>query len=247
MKKMNPQLSLAAALLAMATLAPLAQAEDKKPDDEISFNAAVTTDYRYRGISQTRLKPALQGGMDYVNNPTGFYAGTWLSTIKWIKDIGGDGSIEMDIYGGKKGEIVKDVSYDVGGLYYLYPSNSLSPSANTFELYGQVGYGPAYAKYSVSTTNLFGTANSKHSGYLDLGANVDIATGLQLNLHFGHQTIKNNSAFSYSDYKLGVTKDFGVCSLALSIIGTSDADYAVSPDGKKLAKTAAVLLLSKTF
>jgi len=66
----------------------LAFAEDAKPDNEVSFNIAGVTDYRYRGLSQTRLKPALQGGADYVNNPSGFYAGTWLSTIKWTKDAG---------------------------------------------------------------------------------------------------------------------------------------------------------------
>ncbi|NHZ84207.1 hypothetical protein F2P44_33950, partial [Massilia sp. CCM 8695] len=114
----------------------IAHAEDKKPDNDISFNAAVVSDYRYRGISQTRLKPALQGGADYTNNPTGFYAGTWLSTIKWTKDAGGDGSVEWDIYGGKRGEIVKDVSYDLGVLSYVYPSNALPVSANTTEIYG---------------------------------------------------------------------------------------------------------------
>ena len=246
MKNLKQQLKIAAAVaLAMATLS-VARAEDKKPDDEVSFNAAVTTDYRYRGLSQSRLKPALQGGMDYVNNPTGLYVGTWLSTIKWTKDLGGDGDVEWDIYGGKRGDIVEGVSYDVGGLYYFYPSNGLHPSANTFELYGQVGYGPAYAKYSVSTTNLFGTADSKHSGYLDLGANVEVGTGLVLNLHAGHQSVKNNSIYAYTDYKVGVTKDFGVCSVALAAIYADTKAY-LSPSGKNLAKTGAVLTVSKTF
>jgi uncharacterized protein (TIGR02001 family) len=248
MKNLNSQLKLAAAIaLALASLsATTARAEDAKPDNEVSFNAAVTTDYRYRGISQSRLKPALQGGADYVNNPTGFYAGTWLSTIKWVKDAGGDGNVEWDIYGGKKGEIAPGISYDVGGLYYFYPSNSLPTSANTFELYGQVGYGPGYIKYSHSTTNLFGTSNSKNSGYLDVGANVDIATGLVLNLHVGHQNVKNNGAFSYTDYKIGVTKDFGICTVALAAIYADTKAY-VSPSGKNLAKTGAVLTVSKTF
>ena len=248
MKIKITKLRLAAALaLAMATLgATQARAEDKKPDDEVSFNAAVTSDYRYRGLSQTRLKPAVQGGADYTNNPTGLYLGTWLSTIKWTKDLGGDGNLEWDIYGGKRGEIVPGVSYDVGGLYYYYPSNDLHPNANTFELYGQVGYGPAYAKYSVSTTNLFGTADSKHSGYLDLGANLEAAEGLVVNLHVGHQSVKNNGAFAYTDYKVGVTKDFGICSVALAVIYADTKAY-VSPEGKNLGKTAAVLSVSKTF
>src|SRR5471030_553557 len=123
------KLILAAAVVAAFT-GTHAYAEDAapaaKPDNETSFNAAVVSDYRYRGISQTRLKPALQGGFDYTNNPTGFYAGTWLSTIKWTKDAGGSGDIEWDIYAGKRGQISADVSYDVGVLTYVYPSNDLS-------------------------------------------------------------------------------------------------------------------------
>ncbi|MGZ3184166.1 MAG: TorF family putative porin [Telluria sp.] len=245
MKSMTQKLSLAS-MLVLSLAAPQVWAEDKKPDDEVTFNATLTSDYRYRGLSQTRLQPALQGGADYVNNPTGFYAGTWLSTIKWIKDAGGDANVEWDLYAGKRGEIVKDVSYDVGGLYYFYPSNGLPVNANTFELYGQVGYGPAYAKYSVSTTNLFGTADSKHSGYLDLGANVDLGSGYTLNLHAGHQTVKSNSVYSYSDYKVGVTKDLGVCSVALALVGTN-TDVYVTPAGKNTGKTSAVLSITKNF
>ena len=249
MYNLKNQLKLAAAMtLALASLgaASSVRAQAAKPDNEVSLNAAVTTDYRYRGISQSRLKPALQGGADYVNNPSGLYAGTWLSTIKWVKDAGGDGDIEWDLYGGKKGDLAPGVSYDVGGLYYFYPSNALATSANTFELYGQVGYGPGYIKYSHASTNLFGTSNSKNSGYLDVGANLDIGTGLLLNLHVGHQRVKNNSALSYTDYKIGVTKDFGICTVALAAIYADTTAY-VSPSGKNLAKTGAVLSVSKTF
>jgi uncharacterized protein (TIGR02001 family) len=221
-------------------------ADEPKPDNEVSFNAALTSDYRYRGISQSRLDPALQGGADYTHNPTGLYAGTWLSTIKWIKDAGGDDSVEWDIYGGKRGNITPDISYDVGGLYYFYPSNGLPVNANTFELYGQLGYGPAYIKYSHSLTNLFGTADSKGSGYLDVGANVDVGNGFTVNLHAGHQNVRHNGAFSYTDYKVGVTKDFGVCTLAIAYFKADTSAY-VSPDSKSLGKSGAVLTLAKTF
>ncbi len=246
------KLVLATAITA-AFAGSFAQAEDKKPDNEVSFNAAVTSDYRYRGISQTRLKPALQGGADYVHNPTGFYAGTWLSTIKWIKDAGGDSNIEWDLYGGKRGEIVKDVSYDVGVLAYVYPSNDLKnvpgfANANTTEIYGQVGYGPAYIKYSHSVTNLFGSTDSKNSGYLDIGANLNVAEGLVLNLHAGHQKVKSHSDFSYTDWKVGLTKDFGVVSGSIAAIGTNTSSY-VGPasDAKDLGKTSLVVAVSKTF
>ncbi|WP_317204669.1 TorF family putative porin [Janthinobacterium sp.] len=242
-----------ASVVAAAFSAGLAHAEDKKPDNEVSYNVAGVSDYRFRGISQTRLNPALQGGVDYVNNPSGFYAGAWASTIKWTKDAGGDGDVEVDLYGGKRGEIAKDVSYDVGVLAYVYPGNDLESvglkNANTFEIYGQIGYGPAYVKYSHALSNLFGAIDSKNSGYLDIGANIDLSNGWTGNLHAGHQNVKHNSASSYSDWKVGVTKDFGVLTGALAVIGTNaDKDAYASPvNGKFTGKTALVLTVSKTF
>lgn len=241
------KLMFATAVVAAIT-GSLAHAEDaKKPDNEVSFNVGLTSDYRYRGISQSRLQPALQGGADYVNNPTGFYAGTWLSTIKWITDVpGGGGNVEWDLYAGKKGDITDKISYDVGVLTYVYPSNNLNPSANTTEIYGQLGYGPAYIKLSHALTNLFGFANSKNCLYLDVGANVDIAEGLVLNLHVGHQDVKNNTGSNYTDWKIGVTKDFGFLSASLAAIGTNTSSY-VGANNKDLGKNTLVLSVLKTF
>lgn len=247
-----------AAAVAAAFFGTQARAEDAAPaakaDNETSFNAAVVSDYRYRGISQTRLKPALQGGFDYTNNPTGLYAGTWLSTIKWTKDAGGSGDIEWDIYAGKRGQVAADVSYDVGVLTYVYPSNGLAhvsglANANTTELYGQLGYGPAYIKYSHSVTNLFGLVDSKNSGYVDLGANIEAGEGYTVNLHAGHQNVKRNGAASYSDWKIGATRDFGVVTGALAVIGTNAGKtaYASPANGKFLGKTALQLTISKVF
>jgi uncharacterized protein (TIGR02001 family) len=245
MKHFNRKWTHAAVLAATVWTTGAAVAQEQQPEHSISYNVAVTSDYRYRGLSQTRLDPAVSAGADYTHNPTGFYVGTWASSIKWTKDIGGDGNVEWDIYGGKRGNLGADITYDVGGLYYFYPDNGLHPNANTFELYGQLGYGPAYVKYSHSTTNLFGAPDSKQSGYLDVGANVDVGNGFVVNVHAGHQRIRNNSALSYSDYKIGVTKDLGVCSIALAWI---KADIvSLSPDGKNLGKSAALLTVSKTF
>jgi len=242
-----------AAAVATTLFHGLALAEDAKPDNEVSFNAGVASEYRYRGISQSRLDPALQGGADYTNNPTGLYVGTWLSSIKWIKDAGGSGNVEWDIYAGKRGEIVKDVSYDVGVLTYVYASNGLGnvpglADANTTEIYGQIGTGPVYAKYSSSVTNLFGVQNSKNSGYLDLGANLELPESYTLNLHVGRQMIKNNSAYSYTDWKVGVTKEFFGVSFSLAALGTNaDKTLYVTPAGKFTGKTSLVLTAVKTF
>ncbi len=248
MKKMTTKLTLAAALtLGLGTVAaPAAHAEEAVPEHVLAYNIAIASDYRYRGLTQTRFEPALQGGADYTHNPTGLYAGVWASTIKWIDDAGGDAKVEVDLYGGKRGEVAPGISYDVGGLYYLYPSNGLTPNANTFEVYGQLGYGPGYIKYSHATTNLFGTADSKGSGYLDIGANYEMTKGLMLNLHAGRQKIRHYSDLSYNDYKIGVTKDFGYMSVALAAIKAS-TDVFVTPQNKNMGKTGLVLTVSKTF
>lgn len=242
-----------AAAMALAATG-LAHAGDTKPDNETSFNAAVTSDYRYRGISQTRLRPALQGGADYVNHPTGLYAGAWLSTIKWTRDAGGDGAIELDLYAGKRGMIGDQVSYDAGVLRYAYPSNGLArvpgfANADTTELYGQLGYKLAYIKYSHAVTNLFGFIDSKNSGYLDIGASIEAGTGLVISLHAGRQVVQNVSAASYVDWKIGLAKDFGGVSGSLALVGTNAGKvaYASPANGKFLGKTALLLGLSKTF
>jgi uncharacterized protein (TIGR02001 family) len=245
MKKM-----VAAAALALAAWggpAQLASAQQQEPEHQLSYNAALVSDYRYRGISQTRLDPALQGGADYTHTPTGLYAGTWLSTIKWTRDLGGSGDVEWDLYGGKRGDLGAGISYDVGGLYYYYPDNQLGPNANTFELYGQLGVGPAYVKYSHSLTNAFGTADSKHSGYLDVGATVETGWNtVMLVLHAGRQDVKHSDALSYTDYKVGLTRDFGVATVGLAWVKTNTDAYR-APDGRNLGRSAALLTLSKTF
>jgi uncharacterized protein (TIGR02001 family) len=221
--------------------AAFAQTKAPEPDYTLSYHVGLVTDYRYRGISQSRLKPALQGGVDYVRK-SGLYIGTWASTIRWIKDAGGDAPLEIDIYGGYKGA-AGPVAYDVGVLTYQYPRHKLAISPNTTEIYAAGTFGPATLKYSHAVTNLFGFADSKRSGYLDASANFDLGSGWSVTPHVGHQKVRNNSAFSYTDYAVTLGKDLGNgFSASAAVVGT-DADRAlyVTPAGKFTGKTALVL------
>ena len=74
---------------------------------EISGNVALTTDYRFRGISQTDRNPAVQGGFDWSHD-SGFYLGTWGSNVDFA------GSLELDYYGGYANNINDNLAYDVG-------------------------------------------------------------------------------------------------------------------------------------
>jgi uncharacterized protein (TIGR02001 family) len=258
-----------AVLLSVVSVGAFAQAKAPEPDYTLSFNAGVVTDYRYRGISQSRLKPAVQGGLDFAHK-NGFYAGAWASSIKWISDydLPGapvDGSIELDLYGGYKGSITKDLGFDVGVLSYQYVGNSLKntlgggvyANANSTELYGALTYGPVTAKYSHSLgKTLFGAIDSKAAGYLDLSATFDLGDGWGVVPHVGHQKISSKATtfygvpLSYTDYSLTVTKDFGsgfVGSAAL--VGTNaDKVYYASPvNGKFLGKGGLVLGVKYNF
>ena len=239
----------AAGLLWTLMLAPtVVLAVEEGPESALPFNASLVTEYRYRGISQSRFQPAVQGGYDY-SNANGLYFGTWASTIKWVKDAGGKSDFEWDIYGGYKTELAKNLNLDIGGLYYLYTGNNLKPSANTFEVYGAVSVGAFTAKYSLSTTNLFGFANSKGSGYLDLTYTADLGNGLTLAPHYGRQDVRHNGFSSYNDFALTLGKDFGKgFNLSATLLGT-DANKAayVSPAGKALGKSTVTAMLKYNF
>jgi len=246
-------LTLAASSSFAQTAAPAAA-----PENTLAFNASLASEYRYRGISQSRFLPAVQGGVDFTHT-SGFYVGAWASTIKWIKDggtvagVNAKGPVELDLYGGYRGEVVKDVAYDVGYLRYEYLGNSYKnvsgTNANTDEIYGALTYSVVTAKYSHSLSDLFGTPNSKNSGYLDVSATFDLGNGLSLVPHVGRQLVKNNGLYSYTDYALTLNKDLGngfVVSGA--VLGTDAKSGAyVSPSNKNLGRDGVVLSVKYNF
>jgi uncharacterized protein (TIGR02001 family) len=266
----------------------------------VTANVTITNDYRYRGISQSNFKPAIQGGFDYAHE-SGFYIGNWNSSISWIGDangpagaVGGRTSpgtsvsapIEMDFYAGFKKELIgAGFASDIGVLQYYYPSkgayNTGSPATfvnpNTTEIYAAQNFTfgalTGFVKFSYSVSTLFGNPNSQGSYYPDLTLNYDTGIwGLTLNGHVGYQYVagqfmsnatgyngallqgkSNSSVLSYTDWKLGVTKDFGSgLSLAVSYVDTNAQIYQgfaayPSPQGKNLGGATGIVSLTKTF
>jgi len=87
---------------------------------EWSFNVGGTSDYVFRGISQTSGDPAVQGGFDMTYG--WFYAGAWMSTIDFGKNVVGKNIVwsEIDLYAGIKPKFGM-FTFDFGGIYYAYP------------------------------------------------------------------------------------------------------------------------------
>lgn len=240
MRKISQALVLASAVTLPALLSvPSAGAAEMAAASPHTFTGNVTlaSEYLYRGIAQTRGKPAIQGGFDYAH-ASGFYAGVWGSSISWIGDAvaGASANMEIDVYGGYKGSISDDLGYDLGVLTYNYPgtgktANGTILDQDTTEVYAALSWKWLTLKYSHSTTALFGWGKTSGaldkttgSGYLELNAAYDLGNGWGINGHAGHQKVNGNTDASYSDYKLGVSKDLGFGTVGLAYSTTNAKD-----------------------
>lgn len=220
------------ATAAFAQTAPAAAPEAPEASP-VTANVTITNDYRYRGITQSNYQPAIQGGFDYAHE-SGLYIGNWNSTISWISNTTGNGvkaPLEMDFYGGFKKELIGEgFASDFGILQYYYNQtgknyNSAIVNPNTTELYvaQNFTFGPVtgFVKVNYALTNIFGIPASTGSYYPDLTANYDTGIwGVTLNGHIGYQYVagqpgsqggirQTQKNISYTDFKLGATKDFG--------------------------------------
>jgi len=246
-------------------------------DSPHSFTGGLTltSDYLFRGVSQTQNGPAIQGSLEYAH-ASGFYVGAFGSNVSWVsvrsfKDSTGtvstgdpfkeNNSLELDLYGGFRGTS-GDFGYDLGVITYYYPGNKTSvKSPDTTEVYVGGSWKWLSVKYShVVSENFIGwydytnNRSSRGSHYLELNANYDLGDGWSLQGHVGHQRVKNVSDASYTDWKLGVAKDmgFGVVSLAYSDTNAKEwvYDWSTSANGtdfKKVATGRLVVSFTKSF
>ncbi|WP_324780093.1 TorF family putative porin [Thiobacillus sedimenti] len=258
-----------AGLVGMPTFAI---ADEPASPHTLTANVGLTSNYVFRGISQTQGEPAIQGGLDY-SHASGFYLGTWGSNVGWLTDFQGykSGSMELDIYGGYRNAI-GPVSYDVGAIRYMYPgsknntdpANTTLPGAWTSEAYASVGWKWFTAKYSYYLSDsVFGVGpNANGSGYLDLSASLPVAdTGLTLGAHWGSFNFKNDTTYSpavtpdYKDWKVSATYDLGKLAKQTSgmnlgvAYSDTDAEKAFWHDasGRYLGKATTTVWISKTF
>ena len=226
----------------------------------VSRSAALTSDYVFRGVSQTNGDPAVQAGVEFASD-SGFYAGTWGSNVSWLSDYSAAGipvsnSLELDAYAGYRGKFSERVSFDVGALYYWYPGDYPAGfnSPDTGEVYAGLTVAATDtlslgARYSHAVTDLFGYVDSDGSGYLDVSASLALGAGWSLSAHGGKQWIENSEAFEYADWKLGVSKAFdNGFSVGLAYTDT-DADESLYTNayGNRIAGSAVAFNVSRAF
>ena len=212
---------------ALMSALPLAQAEGPH---EFSANVAVTTDYVFRGVSQSSEDPALSGGFDY-GHESGFYAGFWASSIEFnAAGNTDDASVEMDFYAGYAGEFGA-ISYDVAGLYYAYPTQDEDTGADYdyFEFLLGLGYSftetvGAGFTYAYSP-DFFGEDGDGH--YVAGNVDLSLPQGFGLSFLVGHQDVEGDktsgpNGFDYSHWQVGLSKEVGMFGFDLTYFDAFD-------------------------
>ncbi len=230
--------------IACAVAAPemaLAQEQSTLP---ISGNLTFTTDYVFRGVSQTNEDFAVQGGIDYAHQATGLYVGTWASNVSFAP-----GSVELDVYGGWA-RAYGDFVVKIGALHYDYPGNS---SLNTDELVlgGSWKWFSASYYYALSD-EYFGLLDGKGSQYLELNASYELPMEFVIGAHYGTTLFDGeptpgspNDANDYVDWKISVARSYRGLDFLLAYTDTDFDKGANAP--ADIADERVFLSVTKTF
>ena len=173
-KTLLAQALLSATLISVVGMAQAAS----KSDWSTSANVLLTSDYVWRGYTQSLGDPALQGGVDLSHN-SGLYVGIWASSINFIKD--GDpsdgASTEADIYLGYSTELANGVGVDFGYNRYIYPSANSNLNYDFGEFYTSASYQMLSLSYNYSN-DFFGAAGKAHHITLGFDHEIDGAWAL---------------------------------------------------------------------
>jgi len=217
---------------------------------QVTGNLGLTSDYRFRGVSQTQNAPAVQGGIDY-NHVSGLYIGNWNSSVSSQVYTNGAG-VESDVYAGFKKQVFGNFTLDVGTMNYFYPRAGTNGSFDTNEVFAGIGYKELVSvKYSHALSDYFGTANSKNSFYVQADAAIPVVGKLVAVAHVGRTDVNNNSKLNYTDYNFGVAYDLQGWNLAAKYYindnKTSTFMTANTVNSQQLYKDTLVFSVAKSF
>jgi len=230
-------------------------------DFTLSGSTTLGSQYVFRGLTQTDGKPTVQAELDLAR-AAGFYASASFCNISWIRDQFSAGpvsaSVEIDLFGGYKWGFARDWTLDAGLYRYLYPGTYTglgSYHPNTTEGYLGLGFHWVSLKYSrvLSEAN-FGAPDAKGSSYLDFSLGIPLGeTGWSVLVHGGKTTFDTaqsttNHLLDYTDYKIGIAKEWKgyTAALAATDADTKDLGYR-NAMGRNIGGRRVTLTFAKAF
>lgn len=216
-------LLVSASIAGITIMTPAVSAQDSSPFT-LSGNAALVTDYRFRGLSLSNKDTALQGGFN-INHESGFYLSTWGSSIE---NFNGS-ELELDIYGGYA-TTIGALSTNVGFLAYTYPG--ATDNTDYYEVYGSVGGSVDIVSWSLGANYAFeqdGTGDQDNI-YLYLSTSTPIGnTPFSVSGNIAYE----DGAFGTDkwDWLLGLNYSFKQFSLSVNYIDTANAGSSAGDAG----------------
>ncbi len=171
---------------AMLGFSPLVQAE-------LTANVGVTTNYVFRGATQTDDNAAVQGGVDYTHE-LGIYAGVWGSNVE---DAAGNDGFEYDLYAGYEFKASEEVKFDIGYITYQYTDDAFTDTDEIF-------IGASFFDFGITYYDGEPDSGSDYS-YIDLKFTLPLAQEFNLHLHYGNLDSDTGDA---EDASIGVSKEF---------------------------------------
>ena len=203
--------------------------------DNLTGNFDFTSNYIFRGESQSANLPAAQGGLTYTF-PIGLYLNAWGSNVKFP---GTNATLELDAIIGWHGTTFKDaLTYDINLDRYNYPgAHRLNYNElNTLFNYKFLQLGVSYS------ANAYG---SHQTGiYYNGGINYDIPPqyifniqDLNLTALLGHYSLPRAAGNSYNDYQVNLTKKFRTYALMVQWVSTNGRQHNSPYDGSQIVGT----------
>lgn len=191
--------TLAALMLAAGAASPAsAQESSSASAPQWAFNVAGTSDYVFRGVSQTEEDPAISGGVDVTVGS--FYAGGWASNVSFPGDD--DTKAEIDVYGGFRSEVA-GWNLDLGLVGYLYAGQPDGADYDyaEFKAAASRAVGPATVGAAVYYSPDFFGASEDEATYIEANAAVSPADKWTISGAVGRQFLSSN--FDYTTWNVG--------------------------------------------
>ena len=208
------KIKLLVAAIALSTIAPLASAD-------VSVTGTLTSDYVFRGVSQTDSSPAVQLGLDYEHE-NGFFAGAWASNV----DFDDDANAEVDFFLGYFGEVNESFSYDVSYTLYTYHGYGSDEDYD----YGEAVFNAYYNAFTFTLGHAPDYANSDDSAqYFGAAYDFELPNEYALTIQAGYTSGDAFEDFEYIDYNATLSKTFSGFDVSAAVINT-DVDESDSAD-----------------